>query len=69
MQLTEAKVRELREELDYLKRVKRPKLLADIAEAREAGDLTNSPGGQAVQEKWELVEARIQEIEAALAKA
>ncbi|CNE79214.1 transcription elongation factor GreA [Yersinia nurmii] len=60
---------QLREELDYLKGVRRPKIIADIADAREHGDLKENAEYHAAREQQGFCEGRIQEIEAKLSNA
>lgn len=60
---------QLRAELDYLKSERRPKIIADIADAREHGDLKENAEYHAAREQQGFCEGRIQEIEAKLSNA
>ncbi|GKW42115.1 transcription elongation factor GreA [Pectobacterium parvum] len=59
----------LREELDHLKSVRRPEIIASIAEAREHGDLKENAEYHAAREQQGFCEGRIQDIEAKLSNA
>lgn len=59
----------LRAELNELKSVKRPKIIAAIAEAREHGDLKENAEYHAAREQQSFCEGRITEIESKLAEA
>ena len=59
----------LKEELVFLKEKKRPEIVAAIAEARSHGDLKENAEYHAAKEQQWFLEAKIQEIENALANA
>lgn len=59
----------LREELDRLKRVERPKITQAIAEARAHGDLKENAEYHAAREQQSFMEGRVLEIEGKLGNA
>jgi transcription elongation factor GreA len=59
----------LREELERLKKVERPRISQAIAEAREHGDLKENAEYHAAREQQSFTEGRIMEIEGKLAEA
>lgn len=59
----------LREELEHLKRVERPRITQAIAEAREHGDLKENAEYHAAREQQSFAEGRIMDIEGKLSLA
>ena len=59
----------LRQELDRLKKVERPKVIKAIAEARAHGDLKENAEYHAAREQQGFIEARIKDIERKLSHA
>jgi transcription elongation factor GreA len=67
--LTIAGAEKLRAELQRLKTVERPSVIAAIAEARSHGDLSENAEYDAAKERQGFVEGRIQEVEGKLSHA
>lgn len=67
--LTEYGAELLRGELQQLKSVARPEVIAAIAEARSHGDLSENAEYEAAKERQGFIEGRIAEIEGKLARA
>ncbi len=67
--MTVAGEAKLREELERLKKVERPRITDAIAEAREHGDLKENAEYHAAREQQSFVEGRIMEIEGKLGNA
>ena len=59
----------LRAELQHLKSVERPHVIAAIAEARSYGDLSENAEYDAAKERQAFVEGRIKEVELKLSNA
>ena len=62
-------LKKLRDELNQLKDVERPRASQDIAEARDKGDLSENAEYHAAKEQQGFIEGRIKEIEGKLANA
>lgn len=67
--MTAAGAQHLREELQRLKTVERPRIITAIAEARALGDLKENAEYHAAREQQSFAEGRIADIESKLATA
>ena len=67
--LTKAGAETLQKELDQLRIVERPAIIAAIAEAREHGDLSENAEYHSAKEKQSFIEGRVKELEAVLGQA
>ena len=67
--ITVSGLQDLKEELEDLKNVQRPKIVEAIAEARSHGDLKENAEYHAAKEQQSLNEGRIQEVEDMIARA
>ncbi len=67
--MTAKGAQKLREELNRLKSVERPRIVQAIAEARAHGDLKENAEYHAAREQQGFIEGRIQEIEGKLSSA
>ena len=61
--MTEEGLRKLKEELDLLTKIERPKISAQIAEARDKGDLSENAEYDAAKEAQGLLEMKISKLQ------
>jgi len=67
--LTKKGAERLREELARLKKIERPKIIAEIAAARAHGDLKENAEYHAAREHQGFIEGRIQRLESTISHA
>jgi transcription elongation factor GreA len=67
--LTARGAEKLREELERLKRIERPRVIEAIAEARAHGDLKENAEYHAAREQQSFIEGRIKDIDGKLSNA
>lgn len=67
--MTQRGYQTLKDELERLKRVERPKNIQQIAEARAHGDLSENAEYAAAKERQSFIEGRIRELETKIADA
>ncbi|MBP8197799.1 MAG: transcription elongation factor GreA [Chromatiaceae bacterium] len=67
--LTARGAEKLREELEQLKRIERPRVIEAIAEARAHGDLKENAEYHAAREQQSFIEGRIKDIDGKLSNA
>ncbi|MBL0310467.1 MAG: transcription elongation factor GreA [Bacteroidetes bacterium] len=67
--MTREGLEKLRDEVKYLRTVKRPEIAKAIAEAREKGDLSENAEYHAAKEEQGHLEAKLSEMETSLANA
>lgn len=67
--LTKEGLEKLKQELDHLRKVERPSISQQIAEARDKGDLSENAEYDAAKEAQGLLEAKIAQLENMLASA
>ena len=67
--LTESGFQKLKDELEHLRSVERPAISAQIAEARDKGDLSENAEYDAAKEAQGMLEMRIAKLEQQLANA
>jgi len=60
--ITKEGYQSLRNELDYLKRVERPKNIKSIEEARAHGDITENAEFEAAKDRQAFIEGRLNEL-------
>ena len=66
---TEEGLQKLKDELEHLKSIERPKVIQQIAEARDKGDLSENAEYDAAKEAQGMLEAKIAKLEAQLSQA
>jgi len=67
--ITKRGAEKLKEELQRLKTIERPAVIAAIAEARAQGDLSENAEYEAAKDRQGFIEGRIQEVEGKLSVA
>ena len=67
--MTEDGLKKLKEEIQFLETVERPRIIAAIAEAREKGDLSENAEYDAAKEEQGAVELKIAQLKARLSDA
>jgi len=67
--MTKEGYEKLKEELDRLLKIERPKNIREIEEARAHGDLSENAEYQAAKERQSFIEGRIRELQAKLSMA
>ena len=69
MYVTEDGMQKMKDELEYLKTVERPRLSKAIAEARDKGDLSENAEYHAAKEDQGLLEMKISKLEDVIARS